>query len=136
MGGDDLAAFFRVITSGEALVYEPAAIVRHAHYREYAALQRQIHGYGVGLTAFLTKAMLDQPRLLLTLAAKAPRGLVYALSPRSGKNTKKGTDYPEELTKLERQGMVQGPLAALRSVRAARAYERNTSVNTGRATSS
>jgi GT2 family glycosyltransferase len=136
MGGDDLAAFFRVITSGEALVYEPAAIVRHAHYREYAALQRQIHGYGVGLTAFLTKAMLDQPRLLLTLAAKAPRGLVYALSPRSGKNTKKGTDYPEELTKLERQGMVQGPLAALRSVRAARAYERDTSVNTGRATSS
>jgi GT2 family glycosyltransferase len=136
MGGDDLAAFFRVITGGEALVYEPAAIVRHAHYREYAALQRQIYGYGIGLTAFLTKAMLDQPRLLLNLAAKAPRGLVYALSPRSGKNTKKGTDYPEELTKLERKGMIQGPLAALRSVRAARAYERKTSASIGRAATS
>ena len=69
--------------------------------------------------------------LLLALAAKAPRGLVYALSPRSGKNTKKGTDYPEELTRLERKGMVQGPLAALRSVRAARAYERNMSDTIG-----
>ena len=136
MGGDDLAAFFRVIASGEALVYEPAAIVRHAHYREYAALQRQIYGYGVGLTAFLTKAMIDQPRLLLVLAAKAPRGLIYALSPRSGKNRKKGADYPEELTKLERKGMVHGPLAALRSVRAARAYEKTTSVSSGRAASS
>jgi GT2 family glycosyltransferase len=125
MGGDDLAAFFRVITSGEALVYEPAAIVRHAHYREYAALERQIYGYGVGLTAFLTKAMLDQPRLLLTLAAKVPRGLVYALNPRSGKNKKKGTDYPAHLTTLERKGMVHGPLAVLQSVRAARSYEQN-----------
>ena len=136
MGGDDLAAFFRVITSGEALVYEPAAIVRHAHYREYSALERQIYGYGVGLTAFLTKAMLDQPRLLVALAAKAPRGLIYALSPRSGKNKKKGTDYPPHLTTLERKGMVEGPLAALRSVRAARAYERKHSVANGRAATS
>jgi hypothetical protein len=136
MGGDDLAAFFRVITSGEALVYEPAAIVRHAHYREYAALERQIYGYGVGLTAFLTKAILDQPRLLLALGARAPRGLIYALSPRSGKNRKKGTDYPPHLTTLERKGMVQGPLAALRSIRAARAYERTTSVTSGRAATS
>lgn len=136
MGGDDLAAFFRVITGGEALVYEPAAIVRHAHYQEYSALERQIYGYGVGLTAFLTKAMLDQPWLLLALAAKAPRGLVYALSPRSGKNQKKGTDYPANLTTLERKGMLHGPLAALRSARAARAYERNNPVTNGRAASS
>ncbi len=124
LGGDDLAAFFRVITSGEALVYEPAAIVRHTHYREYAALKRQIHGYGVGLTAFLTKAILDQPRLLLDLAGKLPRGLWYALSPGSGKNQKKSIDYPEELTKLERKGLLYGPLAYLRSRAAASQYDR------------
>lgn len=135
MGGDDLAAFFRVITGGEALVYEPAAIVRHAHYREYAALQRQIYGYGVGLTAFLTKAMLDQPRLLLALGAKTPRGLVYALSPRSGKNKKKGTDYPVELTRLERKGMVYGPIAALRSVQSVRRYDQDTVPPTRKASS-
>lgn len=136
MGGDDLAAFFRVITGGEALVYEPAAIVRHGHYREYAALQRQIYGYGVGLTAFLTKAMLDQPALLFDLALKAPRGLVYALSPRSGKNKKKGTDYPAELTTLERKGMVYGPLAALRSVQSVRTFDQRLFSNPGQGSAS
>lgn len=124
LGGDDLAAFFRVITAGEALVYEPAAIVRHTHYRAYASLQRQIHGYGVGLTAFLTKAIVDQPWLAVDLLRKLPLGLWYALSACSGKNQKKGTDYPEELTRLERKGLVQGPWAYLRSRRAALAHDR------------
>lgn len=132
LGGDDLAAFFRVITEGEALVYEPSAVVHHTHYREYAALQRQIHGYGVGLTAFLTKAILDQPRLLIDLAGKLPRGLWYALSPASGKNQKKGIDYPDALTRLERKGLLYGPLAYLRSRVAARQYERRTPGAAGR----
>jgi GT2 family glycosyltransferase len=124
LGGDDLAAFFQVIRAGYALVYEPAAIVRHTHYRDYAALQRQIYGYGVGLTAFLTKALLDEPRLLPVLARKLPGGLLYALSARSGKNQKKGRDYPPELTALERKGMVYGPVAYLRSRIAARRLDR------------
>lgn len=124
LGGDDLAAFFRVISEGYALVYEPAAIVRHTHYRDYPSLQRQIFGYGVGLTAFATKALLDQPRLAIDLAAKLPRGLHFALSPHSGKNAKKGADYPEALTRLERKGMVHGPLAYLRSRLAARRFDR------------
>jgi GT2 family glycosyltransferase len=124
LGGDDLAAFFRVITAGYALVYEPTAIVRHTHYREYSALQRQIYGYGVGLTAFLAKSLLDRPSLVFDLATKLPRGLWYALSPGSGKNVKKGADYPAELTLLERKGMVYGPIAYLRSRVAARAYDR------------
>ena len=123
LGGDDLAAFFRVITAGYALVYEPAAIVRHTHYRDYTTLQRQIYGYGVGLTAFLTKSLLDQPNLVFDLAGKAPRGLWYALSPGSGKNAKKGPDYPVDLTQLERKGMVDGPIAYLRSRVAARRYD-------------
>lgn len=124
LGGDDLAAFFQIVRAGYALVYEPAAIVRHTHYRDYAALQRQIHGYGVGLTAFLTKALLDEPRLLPLLARKLPGGLSYALSARSGKNRKKGLDYPPELTALERKGMLHGPVAYLRSRAAARRLQR------------
>ncbi|MDQ2651785.1 MAG: glycosyltransferase [Chloroflexota bacterium] len=126
MGGDDLAAFFRTITEGYALVYEPAAIVRHTHYRDFSALQRQIYGYGVGLTAFLAKALQDQPHLALDLAGKLPRGMWYALSSSSGKNRKKGVDYPEELTRLERKGMLYGPVAYVRSRLAARTYEQST----------
>jgi GT2 family glycosyltransferase len=132
LGGDDLAAFFRVITEGFTLVYEPAAIVRHTHYRDYAALHRQIYGYGVGLTAFLTKALLDQPHLALDLMRKLPRGLSYALNSRSGKNLKKGEDYPEELTALERQGMGYGPVAYVKSRLAARNYERRSAAHEAR----
>lgn len=120
LGGDDLAAFFGVITSGYRLVYEPAAIVHHLHRRDYAGLRRQVYGYGVGLTAYLTKALIDTPQLLAGFAAKVPYGLVYALSARSPKNAKKLGDYPEELTRLERRGMLYGPLAYLRGRRQSR----------------
>ena len=52
-GGDDLDAFLRVVLDGRTLVYEPAAIVRHYHRRDYASLRRQAYGYGVGLGAYL-----------------------------------------------------------------------------------
>ena len=38
-GGGDLEMFFRVLKTGHTLVYEPAAMVRHRHRRDYAALQ-------------------------------------------------------------------------------------------------
>jgi GT2 family glycosyltransferase len=113
-GGDDLAAFFKVITAGYTLVYEPAAIVHHRHHREYDDLRQQMYGYGVGLTAYLTKSLVDKPGLLLDVAARIPHGLVYALSPRSPKNMRKLVDYPRELTTIERKGMLYGPCAYLR----------------------
>jgi GT2 family glycosyltransferase len=113
-GGDDLAAFFGVITAGYTLVYEPAALVRHRHHREYDDLRQQMYGYGVGLTAYLTKALVDKPGLLPDVAVRIPRGLVYALSSRSPKNMRKLVDYPRELTTIERKGMLYGPCAYLR----------------------
>ena len=114
-GGDDLAAFFGVITAGYTLVYEPAAIVHHRHHRNYDDLRQQMYGYGVGLTAYLTKSLVDKPGLFLDVAIRIPRGLVYALSPRSPKNMRKRVDYPRELTTLERKGMLYGPCAYVRS---------------------
>jgi GT2 family glycosyltransferase len=113
-GGDDLAAFFQIIMAGQTLVYEPGAIVHHLHRRDYAGLRKQMFGYGVGLTAYLTKCLVDKPALLLDVAARIPEGLKYAFSPRSPKNIRKLYDYPRELTRLERMGMLYGPLAYLR----------------------
>jgi GT2 family glycosyltransferase len=115
MGGDDLAAFFQVVSEGYRLVYEPNAVLFHKHRREYAGLLRQAYGYGVGLTAFLTKAVFDRPRRLLTLASRIPAGLAYLFGAQSNKNAKKLADYPVELNRLERQGMLYGPIAYLRS---------------------
>ncbi len=115
MGGDDLAAFFNVIAGGHTLIYEPAALIRHWHRRDYAALQRQAYGYGVGLTAYLTSVLADNPRWLLDFAGRLPFGLAYALGERSPMNVRKSGGYPAELKRMERQGMLYGPLAYLNS---------------------
>ena len=120
LAGEDLEAMLRVLLSGHRVVYEPRAIVRHEHQREYEQFRRRVWGYGVGLTACLTKAVVENPRLLLRLARKLPRGVAYALSPGSTKNEGKQPDYPAELTRLELRGMAYGPVAYLRSRRRAR----------------
>jgi hypothetical protein len=68
----------------------------------------------------MTRALIANPRLVPALLRKLPRGLAYALSPRSDKNVKKQTDYPAELTRLELLGMAYGPLAYFRSRRRTR----------------
>ncbi len=47
-GGGDLEIFFRVVQEGYALVYEPNAIIRHIHRREYNELKTQIRIYQTG----------------------------------------------------------------------------------------
>lgn len=54
-GGGDLEMFFRVLEAGHALVYEPSAIVRHRHRRDYAALRTQITNNGIGFFAYLAR---------------------------------------------------------------------------------
>ncbi|MEN3340163.1 MAG: hypothetical protein V7647_3839 [Acidobacteriota bacterium] len=60
-GGGDLDMFFRVLKSGRALLYEPAAIVRHRHRREYAALKTQIANNGIGFYAYLVRIASTYP---------------------------------------------------------------------------
>jgi GT2 family glycosyltransferase len=60
-GGGDLEMFFRVLKSGHALVYEPAAMVRHRHRRDYAALRKQITNNGIGFYAYLVRTARAYP---------------------------------------------------------------------------
>ena len=60
-GGGDLEMFFRVLKSGDALVYEPAAMVRHRHRRDYASLREQIANNGVGFYAYLVRTAQAYP---------------------------------------------------------------------------
>ncbi len=112
--GSDIEAFFQVVSRGYQLVYEPSALVRHPHYREYDKLRKQIYNYGTGLTAYLTKAILNQPARLLELMTKIPYGLYFVLSSRSPKNHKKHATYPPELTRSELAGMLRGPFIYLK----------------------
>jgi GT2 family glycosyltransferase len=113
--GDDLLAFFEVIQNGHRLVYEPAAIVRHRHADTMEAFERQVFGYGVGLTAYLTRCLIGRPRLVLEVLPRLPRAIAYLLDPRSVKNARLPPDYPPALTRRERLGMIIGPVAYLAS---------------------
>ena len=68
-GGDDLSAFFSILSGGYRLVYQPQGIVWHHHRRGEEGMRRQAYCYGMGLGAFLTKIVVDEPRRVFRLAA-------------------------------------------------------------------
>jgi glycosyltransferase involved in cell wall biosynthesis len=118
--GTDVEALLRVMLRGWTVVHDPGAIVQHAHQREYHQLERRVYGYGLGLTAVLSKSIIHNPRLIPELLRKLPRGIAFALSPSSAKNDSKQSDYPAELDRLELRGMLKGPLAYARGSREAK----------------
>jgi GT2 family glycosyltransferase len=120
LGAEDLAAFFQVITQGYKLVYTPTALLYHPSYRDYVDLRKQIYGNAVGLTAYLTKSVLDSPGLVLDLITRVPYGLFFTLSTHSPKNSKRSRHYPKELIGVELKGMLYGPFAYIRGRRAPR----------------
>jgi O-antigen biosynthesis protein len=113
-GGEDLAAFSQVILRNHQLIYEPAALNYHLHRRDYAGLQRQVFGYGAGLTAYLTKMILDEPWRLLEIGLRIPAGIRYMLNPVSQKNARKDATFPVDLKRSELRGLVEGPLGYVR----------------------
>ncbi|HLJ66479.1 MAG TPA: glycosyltransferase family 2 protein [Chloroflexota bacterium] len=136
MGGEDLAICFKVVMSGYQIAYEPAALIRHSHHREYATLRRQIYCYGVGLAAYLVETVFERPDLLPGLLLRLPGGISYALSASSEKNRNKRRasvwpPYPRELTIDELRGMLVGPIAYLRGRRRSRALAARPSTATG-----
>jgi GT2 family glycosyltransferase len=113
--GDDVEALLRVLLSGLRIVHDPAAIVWHAHPRDYRELEDRVFGYGVGLTATLTRALIDHPRLLGDLVRKLPRGVSFAVGKDSGKNIGRQADFPRRLAWRELGGIAYGPAAYARS---------------------
>jgi GT2 family glycosyltransferase len=54
-GGGDLDIFYRVLRSGNPLVYDGGAVVYHQHRREYNQLRHQMWTWGLGVMAFHMK---------------------------------------------------------------------------------
>ena len=120
MGGDDLAAFYDVITAGLRLVYEPAAIVLHRHHRDYVGLRRQTYGYGAGLGAYLTRTVLRNPSTALTFLRHAPATARRARRIFTPPALADLPPYPRELSREQWRGLASGPGRYLRSRRQAR----------------
>ncbi len=111
MGGEDLDAFARVLLAGHALVYEPAAVVWHHHRVAPEDLKRQLYGYGLGLSAYITKLLTDRATLGLVLR-RVPVGVKIFTSARKEDLDE---ELPVELGITETLGLLAGPAVYLRS---------------------
>lgn len=105
-GGEDIEMFARLLFRGHSIGYEPRALLHHAHRRTVAELQGQIRGYGTGFAAMLTAAIRDDPRHLVGLS-RAVAAVVSRPQPERGGPA--AEEFPAELRRLERSGMLAGP---------------------------
>jgi GT2 family glycosyltransferase len=118
-GGEDLDAFLAVMLDGKALVYEPAAVVKHHARSDMPSLHRQLYGYGSGMAAVVVKHAL-RPRRAVEVARRLPAGMRKLLHPESEKNAGRSGAFPAELARAELRGYAAGPLLYLRGRLAAR----------------
>ena len=122
-GGDDLLAFFRAISAGRSLVYQPTAIIWHHHRRTLDALKAQAYGYGVGLGAYLAAAIAHEPRMLPRMIRRLPRGILYEIE-HSRPNLCDPAVRPARLASAQRRGLLYGPFAYAKARRISRAQRR------------
>ncbi|MER5884718.1 glycosyltransferase family 2 protein [Streptomyces sp. NPDC001941] len=128
-GGDDLYGFVSVLAAGHRLRYAPDALVWHHHRETWQDLREQAYGYGAGLTAYLTALLVRRPALLPAALARLPRGLAHARALTAargaadtgavpGQHGGAAHPWPRALSRLERRGMLYGPVGYLRARRA------------------
>jgi glycosyltransferase involved in cell wall biosynthesis len=115
--GEDTAAISDLMLTGATFVYWPGAIMWHEHRREISELERQLFGYGSGLTAFYLRTLLRNPLAVTTLARLAPRALRDLCGRGTVRTATMGQDYPAVLRRVMRRGMFAGPGLYLRSRR-------------------
>ena len=112
--GGDHDMFSRILAAGYSIAYQPGALSRHRHRREWAELERAVYGYGVGVYAFITSQVLrgewSAPWLCLRWMPWQLRLLVRGVPGRPG-------GVPLRLALTELRGCAAGPLAYLRARR-------------------
>jgi glycosyltransferase involved in cell wall biosynthesis len=59
-GGGDLDMFYRVMRSGQHIIYEPKAMVKHRHRRSMQTLSGQLAGHQRAVTALLVKTFINE----------------------------------------------------------------------------
>jgi GT2 family glycosyltransferase len=114
-GGEDLAMFVQIILAGGTVAYEPTALVRHSHRRSEQEFQKQVFGYGAGLTAMYTSLVVRDPRQIIPILRRVPAGLHYLLA-RPPDALVAQPSYPKGTLVRQILGMAYGPIAYGRSM--------------------
>lgn len=77
-GGEDLDAPIRILAGGGLVAFEPAAIGWHADRYDDRPFSQHMYSYGLGLTAFLAKHLLDR-RFRRQVIGRIPKGFPLLL---------------------------------------------------------
>jgi GT2 family glycosyltransferase len=121
--GGDQEFFYRVLAHGHRIVYDPSALVWHRHRRDWTDLRSTIFGYGVGVFAWWTRALMRERELSLFRMAPGwflkyhVRNLFRAL-------LRKPHSLPLDLALAELCGALLGPLNYFRSRRLVKKQEK------------
>lgn len=110
LGGEDLDAFVKILLDGYLLVYEPRAFVRHFHRSTMPELERQMHQYGVGLTAYMAHEAICHPWEVLRSMRRSG-----SMASRPTAQASAYSSLSERIWRLNRRGLAKGPAAYARS---------------------
>jgi hypothetical protein len=113
--GEDTKAFTQLLLCGGTMVYQPSAVVRHLHRADMAGLEKQLVGYGTGLTAFYTAMVMDRPSIVWSLLALVRPAVRDLFSSDSVRTATVGVDFPQDVLRANRRAMASGPLRYLRA---------------------
>jgi GT2 family glycosyltransferase len=108
-GCEDTAALSALLLEGGTIVYQPTAIAHHYYGRDYAALRRQLQGYGRGLTSFYTSMLLRRPSCIFEMLRLSGRAARDQFSDRGRRHGGLGEDFPRDLLRANFVGRLQGP---------------------------
>ena len=121
-GGDDHDIVYRLLVSGQRLAVEPTALMRHRHRPEMEALESQLHTWGCGTVAFLTKcgrtglgSRVRSSTMIAWLVLHQVRRLLHGIRPSTEPH------FPRALVVDELVGCLHGLVAYQRSERYVRA---------------
>jgi cellulose synthase/poly-beta-1,6-N-acetylglucosamine synthase-like glycosyltransferase len=115
MSNEDTRVFTDLLRSGGTVVYQPTAVTRHFHRRSVEELRTQMRGYGVGLTAFYASLVVDHPRSLPGLLGLLPTAYRDMFGQEGLQSSGLPSDFPADLLRAKRRGMLLGPLSYFRA---------------------
>jgi glycosyltransferase involved in cell wall biosynthesis len=116
-GGEDTWVFSFALESGVAILHWPPAVTWHYHRRTDAELEAQFFCYTAALTAYYTGVLIKSPKYLWRIIGFIAPGLRRAIANRrSGRSEGVPEDFPEELLRQVRKGLLAGPLLYLREI--------------------
>ena len=114
--GGDHDLFTRVLAAGYRIAYEPTALSRHRHRRDWSGLRATLHGYGVGVYAAWTRALLVEGEW--SVFALAWGWFLHEQLPSLLRSLRRAPgSAPLRLVLAELRGCLAGPLAYLRARR-------------------